>query len=178
MTLTEKIAAQLRIDEGLRLKTYMDTVGKLTIGIGRCLETNPLKTHEMYMLLKDESRAGRITSKIEFNALQRAVTADMVKYGISVKEAYNLLYSEIEECITALNKNIEWFNEANDVVKEVLVNMCFNLGLTGLLEFKKTLYYLSIENYNDAADQMLKSKWALQVGRRAKRLANKIRNIK
>ena len=49
--------------------------------------------------------------------------------------------------------------------------MCFNLGLGKLKGFKKFLRAMSTQVWNVAAEEMLDSKWANQVGERASRLA-------
>jgi lysozyme len=59
--------------------------------------------------------------------------------------------------------------------RAVLVNMAFNMGINGLLGFKHTLELVRTGNYADAADAMLNSKWAEQVGPRAKRLSEQMR---
>lgn len=59
----------------------------------------------------------------------------------------------------------------------VLVNMAFNLGVGGLCKFKKFLAALNEKNFITAADEMLDSRWAKQVGPRAERLADRIRAL-
>jgi lysozyme len=59
---------------------------------------------------------------------------------------------------------------ANDIRKRVMINMCFNLGLSRLLNFKKFLAAMEAADWEEAAVQMLDSKWARQVGPRATRL--------
>ena len=66
---------------------------------------------------------------------------------------------------------LPWFNELDDVRKRVLIDMAFNLGLYGLLEFKNTLRYVSEGKYSQASRNMLLSLWADQVGQRAKTLS-------
>ena len=56
----------------------------------------------------------------------------------------------------------------------VLVNICFNLGIGGLLEFNAMLTALQNDDYAAAAEAMQHSKWADQVGERAERLAKQI----
>lgn len=58
--------------------------------------------------------------------------------------------------------------------QRVLVNMAFNLGMTGLLGFKTTLLAMEQGRYEDAA-RMLRSRWAGQVGVRAERLSEMMR---
>jgi len=50
--------------------------------------------------------------------------------------------------------------------------MAFNLGIAGLLKFENTLALIRSGSYAQAAAEMVKSKWAKQVGKRADRLAN------
>jgi lysozyme len=45
---------QLRIDEGVRAKPYRDTVGKLTIGVGRNLDDVGLADDEIDLLLAND----------------------------------------------------------------------------------------------------------------------------
>ncbi len=57
----------------------------------------------------------------------------------------------------------------------VLLNMAFNLGVHGLLSFKKMWAAIDRNDYDWAAVEMLNSRWAEQVGRRAVELAKIMR---
>lgn len=127
--------AQLKIDEGLRLKPYRCSAGKLTIGYGRNLDAN----------------------------------------GISKVEAEFLLDNDIKEAENACVHTFPWFAELTESRQDVIVNMCFNLGLKGLLGFKKFLKAVELGNYETAAHEMMDSDWAEQVGARALRLARIMR---
>ena len=124
------LIAMLQRHEGLRLKPYKCTAGKVSIGYGRNLD-------------------------------------DM---GISEVEAMVLLRHDIERCYDELSV-FSWFADLDQVRQEALVNMLFNLGLPTFLEFKKTLKFVAEGKYSQAAEEMLRSKWADQVGDRAKELA-------
>lgn len=52
----------------------------------------------------------------------------------------------------------------------VLVDMGFNLGVDGLLQFQRTLEYVRAGKFAEASVAMGESKWAKQVGPRAARL--------
>ncbi len=82
-----------------------------------------------------------------------------------------LLMNDIKECVEDLDKNLPWWRSLSDVRRRVLVNMRFNLGMAGLLGFKNTLKFIETGDYKRAADNMLLSKWAKQVGQRSNRLA-------
>jgi len=68
-----------------------------------------------------------------------------------------------------------WFEELSDARKAVIVNMMFNLGLRKFKGFKRMIAALERGDYEAAADEMLDSKWARQVGPRAVRLAQQMR---
>lgn len=97
---------------------------------------------------------------------------DRRKGGSISKAASRFILSEdIEEKMSQLDQSLPWWRGLSDNRQRVLLNMCFNLGIKGLLGFKLTLAAIQRGDYEEAAKQMLESKWAIQVGNRAKRLA-------
>lgn len=86
-----------------------------------------------------------------------------------------LLANDIEEAEAALRDRLPWFDSLDEARRGALVNMAFNLGVSGLLGFRKTLVHIERGEYASAAAEMLRSKWAQQVGDRAKRLAEQIK---
>jgi lysozyme len=63
--------------------------------------------------------------------------------GISQAEAYVLLENDIQNCEKQLVDEIpEIYDALDEVRKSVLMNMCFNLGINGLLEFKNPLVFI------------------------------------
>ena len=60
------------------------------------------------------------------------------------------------------------------VRQDAMINMCFNLGMTRLLGFKKALARMAEANYEYAANEFLDSLWARQVGNRADEIADMI----
>lgn len=85
-----------------------------------------------------------------------------------------MLEQHILEADLQLSGVLGWYTEAPFVVKTVLINMKFNLGLKGLLGFKNTLRYMKEKNYTQAAANMRKSLWYRQVTNRAEELARRI----
>ena len=130
------LIGDLKADEGIRLKPYRDTVGKLTKGIGRNLDD----------------------------------------VGISRIEALSMLEEDIDGVIHNLNIKLPWWEELPEDLQRALLNMCFNLGIRRFLGFKRMLSALEEGNYEVAAAEALDSKWAKQVGNRAIRIADLIRN--
>lgn len=74
-----------------------------------------------------------------------------------------------------LERKAPWVSGLDPVRRRVLWNMAYNLGVEGLLKFKNTLGYVQRGEYARAADGMLASLWAKQVGQRAVRLALQMR---
>lgn len=90
-------------------------------------------------------------------------------------EGQYLLQNDIDEKLSELRNRISWFDNLDDPRKGVLLNMCFQLGVAGLLNFKNTLAKVEAGDYEGAATNMLKSKWAKQTPNRAHRLAEQMR---
>lgn len=95
--------------------------------------------------------------------------------GISVAEAMSMLDNDIANVVTQMEREFPWSRQMTDKRQQVLANMLFNLGLTRLKGFKRMLACMKEGKYNEAAEEMLASKWAKQVGIRASRLASKMR---
>lgn len=91
--------------------------------------------------------------------------------GLSDAEIDFLLSNDIDRFEKQVIDALPWYSRLDDVRQRVLVNMAFNLGIAGLLGFKNTLAMIERGDYVGAAKGMLNSKWATQVGERAKRLA-------
>lgn len=125
-------------DEGLRLKPYTDSVGKLTIGVGRNLDD----------------------------------------VGISEEEARAMLNADIDRAESQLRRTFGWFLSAPEPVQRGLTNMAFNMGITRLTQFGRMLSALASKDYDLAASEALKSKWATQVGARAVRIAELFESAK
>lgn len=68
-----------------------------------------------------------------------------------------------------------WFIDQRKDVQDVLVSMCYQLGLNGLLGFKKMITALSVNDMEEASKEALDSKWARSDSpKRAKRHARVI----
>jgi lysozyme len=96
-------------------------------------------------------------------------------YPLSDDQVNQLLMSDLSNVFSDLNRDLPWWTDLNDVRQRVICNMCFNLGMSKLAGFKNTLAAMRQGRYDDAADGMLNSAWASQVGARAQRLAQMMR---
>ena len=96
--------------------------------------------------------------------------------GIDKELASKVLQGQLNEIHRSLCR-IDWFCAIeNQERRDVIVNMSFNLGVAGVCRFYKMINAISLMDYDQAADEMLDSKWAKQVGNRAVELAEQMRS--
>ncbi|KQW79698.1 glycoside hydrolase family protein [Brevundimonas sp. Root1279] len=93
-------------------------------------------------------------------------------------QAEQRLIEMAEDHARRFEERAPWAAKLDPVRRRVLHNMAYNLGVEGLLGFKNTLGFVQTGQYGRAADGMLASKWARQVGQRAVRLAQQMRTGK
>lgn len=135
MSYRDILRDQLRTDEGVRDRPYRDSVGKLTIGIGRNLDEVGVNAGEIELMLEnDMTRAEAASSRLVLN-----------------------------------------FDDLSDARKAAIANMVFNMGERTFGGFTTTIQAIEEGRWDDAAAAMLDSKWATQVGPRAQRLAQQMR---
>jgi len=96
--------------------------------------------------------------------------------GITRDEARYLLEHDIEVVEVQLDRELPWWRAHDEPRQRVLADLCFNLGISGLKKFKKTLALIQSGDYDLAAKELLASEpWASQVKSRARRLAHLLR---
>ena len=91
--------------------------------------------------------------------------------GITKEEGMYLLQNEVEKQFDELKKAIPWIIKLDQVRKTILQAMAFQMGVSGLLAFRKTLSAVESGDYALAAKGMRASKWAQQTPGRAERMA-------
>lgn len=136
--------------EGCELMPYKCPAGYLTIGVGRNLETNP------------------------FTAEEKKVCGDYM-HGINKNMAFYLLRHDIERVKEECSKNISFFNNLDAERRYALLDMCFNMGIKTLCKFQFMLGAMGVGNWEKAADECLRSRYAKQTGKRAKIISETIR---
>lgn len=91
--------------------------------------------------------------------------------GISKFEAHELLDNDVRETMRSLDEHIPWWRSLDDPRQVAVVDMAFNLGVTGLMGFHNMLMALEQGQCEMAAREALNSLWAKQVGSRANEIA-------
>jgi lysozyme len=88
-----------------------------------------------------------------------------------------ILMEKLHDLLKRIIIAFPWFKDVDDTAKGVIINMCYQLGLSGFSKFKKTIYLLETEQYEEASVEMLDSLWAKQTPNRAKELSERLRGI-
>ena len=140
-----RIRDQIKYHEGVEHKIYLDTEGLPTVGVGHLI----LKTDPEYEL--------------------------EVGTYIDEERVNELFEQDLEVCISELDKNIKWWKDLDEVRQRCLIDLTFNLGMPRLKKFKKTLDHLQHKRYEEASVELLDSRYARQVGKRANRISEMIR---
>ena len=143
------IYEQLKIDEGVVYEIYKDYLGYPTFGVGHLI----LKTDKEF----EQDEGTPITEE-------------------RVRECFEHdLDTAVSECEALFKDN---WNEYPGELKEILVNMMFNLGRTRLGKFKKFIGAINEGDWEKASVEMMDSRWAVQVGPRANRLRDRVISLK
>ena len=109
---------------------------------------------------------------------------DTIGYGFAIKDliidrdvADLILMKKLHTLLQRIAIAFHWFENIDNIAKSVVVNMCYQLGIRGFSKFKKTIYLLETEQYEEASIEMLNSLWAKQTSNRAKELSEQIRAL-
>lgn len=144
-------------EEGLRNKVYVDSTGNRTVGIGFNMESNGAKT-----FWKD---AG-LTTKFEdvYNG----------KATLSEEDAIKLFNVTKQHAITNASKLVNNWDKLGEHRQAALADMVFQMGVAGVKGFKNSLKLIEQGRFQEAAQNLMKSKWAQQTPARAARVAEMI----
>jgi lysozyme len=87
--------------------------------------------------------------------------------GISEDEAWILLDNDIKNITEEIYSAFPWSDDLPPRAKLVLMDLAFNMGVPTLSSFKNMLECLKVKDWEGASENLIDSKYALQVGRRA-----------
>ena len=107
---------------------------------------------------------------------------DTIGFGFAIKDLILdedvgeiILKRKIVELIERIGKIFDWYAEMPHEIQDVVVEVCYQLGIGGFSKFSKTINFLKERAFASAGDEMLDSKWAKQTPNRANRLADVVR---
>ena len=127
-----------------------------------------LKIHEGYKPKVYKCTAGVDTIGIGFAIKDLELSEDVCE--LILKEKLQALEERFED-------KFDWFKTSPVEVRNVMLNMAYQLGFRGFCKFKKTLSYLKNAEWESASKEMLDSKWAKQTPNRANELSEIIKSL-
>ena len=152
----DELVKMIALHEGIVLNVYQDHLNINTVGIGRNLDDRGITDGELLFMNK--------------------TIDDVYDNGLTEEEAYYLCMNDIAIVEKELLDSKPVVNQLTDVRQMVLVDMAFNMGVPRLKLFKNMWMAIEKVNYPLACVEMLDSKWANQVGKRAVRLSEAMKN--
>src|ERR1035437_39706 len=91
----EKLKKSLIEHEGLKNKPYIDTIGKLTIGVGRNLTDKGVSQSEIDLMLSND--IGEVIQSIQNKPYFVAINGDDVRSRVLIEMAFNMGFKRSEE---------------------------------------------------------------------------------
>jgi len=142
---TEDIFRVLVKEEGIKLDPYRDHMGWWTIGIGHLI---------------DRRKGGGLPPWVK------------PSFPITQTEAEEMCRDDIATMGVGLKNQLHWWENTSDVARSLLVLMAFQLGVGGVLVFKRMLEAVKGGDFDLAAKEMRDSAWwRVQTPQRAERMA-------
>ena len=155
--------------EGLRLSPYQDSLGIWTVAVGRNLQSKGISLEEAsesthLRSLKNLLASDRTYATEAFCTIIKGLTIDH-------DDAMLLLDHDMCDAMTDVKRLCSIYDELSPARQACLVDMAFNLGYTRFSKFVRFWNAIHKEDFAEAAEEMLASKWAAQVKGRATELA-------
>ena len=143
----KKLQREIAEDEGTKLEIYHDHLGLPTCGVGHLIQEH------------DPEYGCEVGTKISHERCDELFEQD--------------ISSVLKDC-TRLYSN---FDELPEEAQLIIANMMFNLGYPRLKKFVGMKAGVDARDWNQAADEMIDSKWYEQVPNRAGRLVKRMRSL-
>lgn len=150
-------------DEGFRQFMYKDTEGYWTIGVGHLLtkQTGPQSSTVALQAIKE--LGGTESGFMSIDLVKKVLAKDLQRTIDQLEKHYK-------------TKDLALKLKSSQPIRyNALINMSFQLGVAGVAGFTKSLALLNESKWNEAAAELLNSRWARQTPKRAIRVTDVIR---
>jgi lysozyme len=146
--ITESLIDQIKYDEGVVLEVYKDHLGYDTCGVG-------------HLLVKGNPEYGCAVG----TPISESTCDNYLKQDLQVAwDECKILYQP-------------WFKDFPQEVKEILINMMFNMGRPRLSKFVNFNKAIMRKDWKSAAVEGRDSLWHKQVRKRAERLMVRLESL-
>ena len=143
----DQLREELDQDEGCIYEVYLDHLGYPTFGIGHLI-TNRDREHDW------------------------SVGTDVDEWR--VEEVFE---EDVQTVLSDCEKLYDDFYKLPEEAQLIIANMMFNMGYTRLSKFRGMKRGVDSRNWEEAADEMVDSRWYTQVTNRADRLVVRMRSV-
>ena len=110
---------------------------------------------------------------------------DTIGYGFAIKDltmdediATMILERKVAELKLRVHNKFPFITDLPESVQDVVIEMCYQMGVSGFSKFSKTIQYLKDHEFECAGIEMLDSRWAKQTPNRAKKLSDIVKYAK
>ncbi len=145
--ITKNLRDRVKSHEGCVLEPYDDSLGKLTVGIGHLVQAHERKRFQLGVKITQEEA----DELFDIDLNRAAAGADEL-----------------------IIKNIGDHDDLPQVIQEVLVEMVFQLGATGVKQFRNMWASLKEKDWPMAAMHMKDSRWRKQTKKRCEHLSKMV----
>ena len=139
---------------------------------------------EQIKIMKDIIEQLKIHEGYKPKVYKCTAGVDTIGVGFAIKdlelseEVCDLILTEkLEVLEERFEKKFDWFKTSPVEVRNVMLNMAYQLGFAGFCKFKKTIGYLEEAEWEKASIEMLDSRWAKQTPNRANELSEIIKSL-
>ena len=139
----------IKANEGFSEYVYRDSLGFLTVGYG--FKCDSLTSDELEL------------NKNRYEPMSKEVACKILE--LKLQKLQNEVFAKLK-----------WLKSQPKQVQSIVIEMAYQMGVSGMLGFKNTLKLIENKEYLKASNNMLKSKWAKQTPNRAKKLSDILRS--
>tara|TARA_X000001388_G_C2198577_1_gene110357 strand:- start:503 stop:907 length:405 start_codon:yes stop_codon:yes gene_type:complete len=109
---------------------------------------------------------------------------DTIGYGFAIKDLELdrdicdiILERKLKDLESRVKLKFGWYPFMPQEIQHIVMEMCYQLGVTGFSKFVKTITYLKDKDFKNASTEMLDSLWAKQTPNRAKEMSEIVRSM-
>ena len=109
---------------------------------------------------------------------------DTIGYGFAIKDleldediCEIILERKVKDLQDRVDNKFNWYRYMPPEIKDIVLEMCYQMGVYGFSCFKKTIAYLQNKQWEKASVEMLDSRWAQQTPNRAQEMSNRVKKL-
>ena len=109
---------------------------------------------------------------------------DTIGYGFAIKDleldedvCEIILERKVKDLQDRVDNKFNWYRYMPPEIKDIVLEMCYQMGVYGFSCFKKTIAYLQDKQWEKASVEMLDSLWARQTPNRAKEMSDRVKKL-